>query len=885
MEENLLENLFRSPADPVEKRISYFYRAEAVEGEAVVTSPFYRYRLVELVRASNGFQVADRAIDQSQVDSLLAQGDQLLKANDPSAEAVLEMVTRVAPDYALGHSRLGYAYLKVNQLDQALVSFERATSMNHRLAEAYNGIGLVFQEKPKGLYTAIHYFQKALRYDQNYVEARYNMALVRHQMEEHDVKHDIERILGIDPAFAPAFKLLGQWYELQQEDFEQAAIHYARYMALAPEDPGGRRLLANAYLRAENYDRIVDLLTEYIRQHPGEIPVLAVLAQACVKMGRLEWANQYFNQYLDTVDTDEATLYEDARLLMTNDEVDMYARTSGEDRKVFLNRFWSGHDPDLTTAINERRLEHYRRVWFVRQNFSGGKQPWDRRGEVYIRFGEPEYRSRSSMQNFDQSLKVQRVRERIARNLYGSAAQSMSFLGGPVYAVRSLKANLGASVSMTDGYANERLVEVIGSSGPQAAQGEEATVNGPRLTSGLTAEGELTGESLELLRSENVQMSGSGPMGDGFGGGSDYYSEFKPVTAQEDGSMVPWETWVYTDVNGGMEITFTDESMRGIFDYAPPPMDSRLPFQLLTRFNQYNPRRVAEQAALVTPDYYAPPGGIPPIEFYYDVAHFQSEQEGESLLEVYLGVPYGAGRYLADRDVTDIVVERSVAVLNESNGAVCRREGDLVFRSGGDLTQASGGFVPDVVSLSVPPGTYRLEVRMKDRLSGRQGRYRQDIVVNDFSRGGLRISELELAWRVKASEEPDKFTKGGLQVIPIPTRTFGGNQSVFVYYEIYNLELDEFDQTRYKVEYTIGPRDSSGRKAEGVISRLVRVFTSEKRQIAVGYEQLGDGRSEKTYMELDLSSTSSGKHWLKVEVTDLKTGQTTFRETSFEVIK
>ena len=113
------------------------------------------------------------------------------------------------------------------------------------------------------------------------------MALLRQALEEYDVIHDVERILQIDPEFAPAYKLLGEWHEVYEEDFEQAAIHYAHYMSLVPEDPEGQRLLANVYLRAKDYHRIVELLTEYIDEHPEEVPVLSVLAQACVKLRRL----------------------------------------------------------------------------------------------------------------------------------------------------------------------------------------------------------------------------------------------------------------------------------------------------------------------------------------------------------------------------------------------------------------------------------------------------------------------------------------------------------------------------------------------------------------------------------------------------------------------
>ena len=884
-EERILEQVFRSPMDRRKRTISYFYRSGAVDGEAMVISPYHRGRLLELVRRGDRFEVVDRTAGTAQVDSLLDVGRRALETDPKASVPVLQVVTLMAPKSARGHSQLGYAYLKSRNPDAALRSFERAVRFDHRLAEAYNGLGQVYETRPKARYDAIRFYTKALQYDRDYLEARFNMARLRRSLREHDARYDIEKVIDIDPTFAPAYLLLGEWFEVHEEDFERAALLYARYMTLKPEDPEGRKRLAAVYLRSRNYERIVELLTDYVLEHPDETGVLAVLAQACVQLGRLEWADRYFREFLQAATPYEQALYRDPVLLMSPEERKAYEQADGRGRVDLVKRFWTAHDPDLTTTINERLLEHYRRVWYALGAYSTGKQPWDRRGEVYIRFGEPDYRSTSDMKNYDQSLKVQRVRERIARQMYGQAALQMTFMGGPVYAVRSLKANLSGGANLGDGFgANRQVVDLTiadrNTEATRVVAGSQNQRTGITFESGITADNEVSDASLELLRFENVQMNqGALALGD-----SPNDFAFKAVSSQDDASMVPWEVWVYTDVNGGIEITFTDEHMRGEFEYAPPPMDVRIPMQQLARFNQFNPRSVAQQAALVTPDYYKPPENKLPLEFYYDLANFREDKRGTgSFLEVYFGAPYKLGKYSGDDDETEMFLERSVALNNPRTGAVYRRQGNLVFRGGGDLTGMRGGFVPDLVGLDVPPGTYRMEVQVKDRLSGRQGRYRQEVVIDNYDRDFLQLSELQLAYSVVESDETGKFRKGGLSVIPIPTRTFGRDQGVFVYYEIYHLKKDEFGQSRYKVEYSIRPKGVQGRKARGVISQLVRVLTGKKQELAVGYEQIGNSESEEVYMELDLKSTKPGQYILEIDVTDLNSGLTSNRETGFYV--
>ena len=112
------------------------------------------------------------------------------------------------------------------------------------------------------------------------------MAQTRYKLKEYDTKRDLDHVIALDPTYAPTYKLLGKWWEEQEEDHEQAAMSYARYITLAPEDPEGRELLSRAYLRSKNFARIVQLLEDHLREHPEEITSLPILAQACLEQKR-----------------------------------------------------------------------------------------------------------------------------------------------------------------------------------------------------------------------------------------------------------------------------------------------------------------------------------------------------------------------------------------------------------------------------------------------------------------------------------------------------------------------------------------------------------------------------------------------------------------------
>ena len=128
-----------------------------------------------------------------------------------------------------------------------------------------------------------------------------------------------------------------------------------------------------------------------------------------------------------------------------------------------------------------------------------------------------------------------------------------------------------------------------------------------------------------------------------------------------------------------------------------------------------------------------------------------------------------------------------------------------------------------------------------------------------------------------------KFTKGNLYVVPMPSRTYRKGQSVFVYYEIYNLKKDEFGQTNYKISYTITSRDTPGRA--GNISRLFRWGTGKREELAITYEQQGAAAQEVEYVELDLGDQVPGRYSLKVSIIDLNSSETATKDVVFVIAR
>ena len=85
-------------------------------------------------------------------------------------------------------------------------------------------------------------------------------------------------------------------------------------------------------------------------------------------------------------------LHEDVVYIITPEERTVFSQlTTDEEKERFIEQFWRRRDPDIRTAQNEFREEHYRRIAYANENFTSGIEGWrSDRGRIYIIHGEPD---------------------------------------------------------------------------------------------------------------------------------------------------------------------------------------------------------------------------------------------------------------------------------------------------------------------------------------------------------------------------------------------------------------------------------------------------------------------------------------------------------------
>jgi len=293
-----------------------------------------------------------------------------------------------------------------------------------------------------------------------------------------------------------------------------------------------------------------------------------------------------------------------------------------------------------------------------------------------------------------------------------------------------------------------------------------------------------------------------------------------------------------------------------------------------------------------TTETYNPYQGTKPLDYYYYTADFIS-RDPNSRFYLFYGLPlrnlktsedslstvdYECALHLYDRDWQEAagVEDKRRYQLNPSPDEV-----------------GKGSLVIDRQAVDLPPGPYHLVVRVKDLNSDYVGLYRDSIEVTRYEPDKFNVSQILLATEVKklqAGQKAGKFTRGELDIMALPSRTFRRDQKVFVYCEIYYLNGDSLGRKNYNIDFSV----NAERLDKSLISKIFSPFgrlLGQKEQdnsitMTFAHVQEDPGKiMQQEYISMDISESPPGKYSLELHVTDTATGEAVGRDAVFYIVK
>jgi len=249
-----------------------------------------------------------------------------------------------------------------------------------------------------------------------------------------------------------------------------------------------------------------------------------------------------------------------------------------------------------------------------------------------------------------------------------------------------------------------------------------------------------------------------------------------------------------------------------------------------------------------------------PLSF---VANRFRESSDKTLVQFAYGIPFN--ELFSKTKGDSVTLETGITVFDKYMDEVYR---DLntytVPASGKDRRVYSKKEFIDVFSFHVPPEEYNVAIHCRipetEQLNGSRFKY----TVPAFPKKRLAISTLMLAHAVEFKTNSDRRYKNNLRITPNPKKEFSRKDPLYIYYELYNLAMDE-GKTDYTVTFNITQQGGAQRK----ISNLFGVLGGGKPYtVSVTNDYSGDSAEDSNFISFDMQDAGKGTYVLALVVKD-----------------
>ena len=782
------------------------------------------------------------------LESLLGKGRSLYDQRKfEEAKALFEEAVRLKSRSGEARYWLGVTHYETGDDREAAKQLRIAVRHDRKNPDVHFALGRTYMRMRNRMVDARKSLKQALRYDPEHSEVHYFLGIAYMTQSKRDpaaplyvlqARRSFSRAAAANPLHPDAYYQLGLSYENPSRDYKKALALFYRQLMIKPDHRDALYHLERCSYLLKQYQAGIDLLMQVVEAHGGGVPdyvhtlINKLKATMWQSQRRFAEADQAYEEFLSKAEPEERKHYMDLVYVASEEEYRQYEKLETEEEKAeYRRRFWAARDPKPATAVNERLVEHYRRVMHAREHYSKGQQPWDRRGGIYIRYGEPDDQQHFIMQTGENALKNYQP----TGDARIDAIRERNFMW--------------------------RYRLKIDNAGTEWSNPSTRNARDPD-----------AGNYLPELEEQRVTS----------------FNYFPPKSAKTQALGFLAESWVYLEHD--LELFFVDQVGVGKYDYPLQVHETNIAESVVQ--DRYHPRRLAAALIKKKPESHAFDYGGSPLRFLYDVVSFKGAG-GLADVEVAYMVPaeqletvqdgrgmrtwFDSHMVLQDDEYNRVAqTSRRIGPIDRPHVSVSGRDVGIELHTG-------------MMEMEAPAGSYRAAIEVRDEATRRIGIFEQEYTVPPYAGGTLMLSDIKLAVSIAPVDSvaglASPFIRNGLEIVPNPARLYQRTDPVHFYYEIYNLTLDDNGRSSYQVELEVKnkdrPRNLFWRVLKG-IDRLVRRSDSEQSVLMV-FENEGNRPDEYSYTSIDTGATPTGAYEMTVRVRDLHSGQSATRTKVFVV--
>jgi len=244
---------------------------------------------------------------------------------------------------------------------------------------------------------AIHELEQATLLDTRHPE--WDLLLARTYMRAGYLglaRHRFDKVRRMAPDQSDARFGLGQvwrydWLKyLERSSRDQAIEQFRAAARLAPRRADASIMMVPLLVDRGDLPAAADAARAALAAEPNRLDAVLADAYVSYRLGRLARADSAFARAVPRLPRAIRERFEDIRPVASARDTVALRQLWPQQAAAFTRKFWRQQDPDLASAENEAQLEYWARVAHAYLlYYDARRQVWDERGEVYVRYGAP----------------------------------------------------------------------------------------------------------------------------------------------------------------------------------------------------------------------------------------------------------------------------------------------------------------------------------------------------------------------------------------------------------------------------------------------------------------------------------------------------------------
>ncbi|MCU0644555.1 MAG: GWxTD domain-containing protein [bacterium] len=275
----------------------------------------------------------------------------------------------------------------------------------------------------------------------------------------------------------------------------------------------------------------------------------------------------------------------------------------------------------------------------------------------------------------------------------------------------------------------------------------------------------------------------------------------------------------------------------------------------------------------------------PPSQFDFDYekeqldAHIASAifrgEANQSRAELYYSFPLKQLKFQpGSHSPLETTVEKKLTLFNRNLDKIFQKDETLklVAREANEVEKR---IYLNQHTEQLPAGLYNLALQLESEPSKRLAILRAQLNVRDYSGDSLTMSDIQFSPQIREGVPEQRNLKpNNILVVPYLGNAIRRSNPVYVYFEIYNLKLNDQGKTRFQVAYEV---QSIAANATSPVASAIQFIThlignKSERQVGASFESEGSAEFQQIYLMIDFSKFSTGHCSLNISITDLENG-------------